>query len=802
MRVPLKWLSEYVDITLSPPDLAQRLTGAGLEVGEIISSGGDWSLVSVAEVVDVSRHPNANRLVLASVDLGAGQRMTVVCGAPNVAVGQKVAFAREGAVLIDGRSGRPSALERAVIRGVESAGMICSEKELGLSGHHEGIIVLPDDAPVGAPLASYLGDAILDFDLRPNRPDCLSILGIAREVAALSGQNVREPPLEYPEEGPPIESRAQVEIADPDLCPRYCAALIEGVKVAPSPPWLQERLTAAGLRPINNIVDITNYVMLELGQPLHAFDFAKIGGQKIVVRRARAGEKLLFLDGSQQELTPEMLVIADAQVAMALAGVMGGTDSEVNRRTKTVLLESANFNAVSIRRTSTALKLRTDAAQRFEKGLSHQLPLVAARRAVKLMVELCGGKAAQGIVDVYPGKERDIRVTVTRARLRQVLGIDLPVAEVRQILTSLGFTCRWLPPDRYVVRVPYWRTDVRIPDDVAEELARIYGYNRLPSTTLGGVIPEAEPQPQRGLRERMRDLLVAAGLQEVIHYSLTDLETLGKVLSPEELARRPPLHAANPMSRELEYLRTTLRASLLESLARNLRHRASVALFEIAPVFLPRPDDLPEEREMACGVLCGPRPDRWGQPRADPFDFYDAKAYLESVLAALDIQAEFREADDYAFLPGRTAAVVIDGEQVGLVGQVHPAVAASFEIEKDVAMFELDLDALLPHVQGGRRYRLIPRYPSLEQDIAVVMDEGVPAARVKAVIESFPLVARAYLFDVYTGPPVPAGKKSLAFSISYQSAEHTLTDAEVNREQRRIVGRLKRELGASLRGDA
>lgn len=802
MRVPLNWLSEYVDLTLHPRELAERLTVAGVEVGAVLTTaGGDWDGVSVALVVDVTRHPDADRLVLATVDLGGGERQTVVCGAPNVAVGQKVPFARAGARLIDGRTGQSSLLKPAVIRGVESAGMICSEKELGLSDHHEAILVLGEDAPVGTPLAAYLGQAVLELDLRPNRPDLLSMLGVAREVAALTGQTVRDPSSEHAEQGRPIKGRVDVEIADPDLCPRYCAALIENIEIAASPAWMQERLAAAGMRPINNVVDITNYVMLEMGQPLHAFDFEKLRRHKIIVRRPRPGEKLVLLDGSEQPLAPDMLAIADAEVPVALAGLMGGLDSEVDENTTSLLLESANFSGPNIRRTVGALKLEgTEASRRFEKGLSRELPPLAAQRAVKLMVEICGGKAAQGLVDVFPGKQKDVRITVTQERIQRVLGIDPPVAQVRQVLSALGFSCRWLPPDCYVVRAPYWRTDVSIADDVIEELARIIGYDRLPTTLLRGQVPPAEPQPRRLLRDRATDVLVAAGMQQVITYPLTALEMLAKVLPPEELATYPPLRIANPMSREQEYLRTTLRAALLQTLAANVRlTRGLVTLFETARLYLPRDDDLPQESEYVCGAVAGFHPDRWGQPSAEPAGFYDAKAYVEQLLTALGVRADFQEATDYAFLPGRTAAVVADDERLGLIGQVHPRVASAFDIDFEVAMFELDLDAFLPHVSDRRRYRPVPPYPSVEQDIAVIVDESLPAGRVRAAIESFPLVRTAGLFDVYSGPQVPAGKKSLAFSVSYQSPDHTLTDAEVNREQARILERLKSDLGAAPR---
>ena len=800
MKVPLKWLRDYVDITLSAQELAHRLTMAGSELSEILTTSRDWDKISVAQVVDVSPHPNADRLHLATVDLG-GERLTVVCGAPNVAAGQKVAFARLGAELIEGHSGQPAILKAARIRGVESAGMVCSEKELGLSEYHEGILVLPEDAPIGTPLADYLGDTVLDLDITPNRPDCLSVLGIAREVAALTGQTVREPPLDYPEEGRPAKERAKIEIADRDLCPRYCATIIDGVRIGPSPPWLQERLLAAGLRPISNVVDATNYVMLEVGQPLHAFDFSRIGGRRIIVRRTRPGESITTLDGSARPLAPDVLVIADAEEAVAVGGVMGGAASEVSDGTTTILLEAANFNPASLRRTSATLKLRTDASQRFEKGLSPELAMVGVRRATRLILELAGGRAAPGVIDVHPGKQRVVRVTVTQERLRKVLGVQLPVSKVRHTLMSLGFGCRWLPPDRYVVRVPYWRTDVRIPDDVAEELARIIGYDELPTTTLAGTIPPAAPQPARQLRERICDILAAAGMQEIISYSLTDRESLTRVLSPEELSANPPLRVANPMSHEQEYLRTTLRASLLETLATNLRHRqaAMVALFETGRIYLPRPDDLPQEAECLAGVVSGARPDRWGHPSEASVDFFDAKAYLDYLFDRLGLSPDYEESDDFALLPGRAAEMRLDGQRLGLLGQVHPRVTAAFDIQQDVFLFELELAALLPHIGKPRRYQPLSRFPAVEEDIAVVVDDGVPAAQVQAIIESSSLVQRATLFDVYTGPPVPAGKKSLAYSVAYQSFEHTLSDPEVQRERRRILERLSRQVGAVLR---
>jgi phenylalanyl-tRNA synthetase beta chain len=804
VRVSLKWLADYVDVTLPPKELAHRLTMAGLEVERIERVGGDWDpqLVTVGEVLSVEAHPNADRLRLATVEYGAGTPQTVVCGAPNVAPGQKIAFARAGARLIDGHSGKLAELKPATIRGVESAGMVCSEKELGLSEEHEGILVLPPDAPIGVPLSLYLGDAVLQIDLKPNRPDCLSMVGVAREVVALTdAPSLREPEHTYHEDDEPAAQRIAVEIADPDLCSRYVASIIEGVKIGPSPAWMQERLNAGGMRPINNVVDITNYVMLEIGQPLHAFDYDRIGGKKIVVRRAREGEVLRTLDGVDRPLTADTLVIADANVPVAIAGVMGGFDSEVTERTATILLESANFHPVSIRRTATRLKSRTEASTRFEKGISPELALLASARATKLLVELAGGRALHGAVDAYPKHAPEVRIDLRRERLRQVLGVDLPTSQVRQALTSLGFGCKWEPPSHYHVRVPYWRTDVHIEDDLAEEVARVVGYEQIPTKGLGGAVPPAEPQPVRDLRERLRDALSAAGMQEVITYSLTTLEALQRVMPPEELATYPPLRVVYPVSADHEYLRPVLRASLLQALAANARHHdGEIALFEAAHVFQPLAEGGCEEREHIVGVVSGRREDRWGHASHEAVDLYDAKGYVETALREIDVEVTWQAATEFGMLAGRTAELRAGDRKVGTLGQVHPSVAAAFDIDQDVYLFELLVDELLPHVKDVRTYAAPSRFPPVVQDIALVVDKSVKAGQLRAAIEQHKLVARAQLFDVYEGDRVPANKKSLAFSVTYQSNEKTLTDDDVAAAQRSIVERLRKELGAELRG--
>jgi phenylalanyl-tRNA synthetase beta chain len=660
--------------------------------------------------------------------------------------------------------------------------------------------VLPESPPIGRALAEVLGDTVFDLDLTPNRGDLLSVLGVAREVGALTGQTVRDPAVAYEEGNTPASSFVRVEISDPDLCTRYVAAIIEDVEIGESPSWMQERLLAAGMRPINNVVDITNYVMLEMGQPLHAFDYEKVRGRRIQVRRASPGERLELIDGSVRDLSPDMLVIADGEGATAVAGVMGGGVSEVTERTRAVLLESANFLGPNIRRTSQTLKLRTDASTRFEKGLSRLLPPIAAARATKLLVELCGGRPAAGLVDAYPVKAREERVTVTADRLARVLGVDVPHAEVRRILNSLGFGCRWVPPDRFVVRVPYWRTDVSIADDVIEEVARIIGYDNLPTSQLRGAIPAHAAQPLRTLRERVKDLLAASGMQEIITYSMTDMESLARVLPVEDLSLSPPLRLANPLSRQHEYARTTLRHGLLQALAANERgSRREMRLFEAGRSYQPRDGDLPHEIESVCGAVTGRKSDRWGQPTGEQVGYFDAKAHVEYLFSGLHVDAEYREGVDAAYLPGRCAEVLMGGQVVGLIGQVHPRVCSAFGVDGDVAMFELDLEAILTNVRPVVHFTSYSAYPAVEQDLAIVVAAEAPAEQVMKLIRSFPLVRDVRVFDVYSGDPIPSGKKSLAFAVSYQAPDRTLSDAEVAKQRNRIIERLRRELGAELR---
>ncbi|MDP6605866.1 MAG: phenylalanine--tRNA ligase subunit beta [Dehalococcoidia bacterium] len=599
---------------------------------------------------------------------------------------------------------------------------------------------------------------------------------------------------------PPASEAVSVAIDDPDLCARYVATVIEGVTIGPSPQWMQDRLRAAGQRPISNVVDITNYVMLELGQPLHAFDVDRVRGT-VVVRTAREGERLRTLDGEDRELTPDTLLITDDSGPIALAGVMGGAATEVGEGTTSILLEAATFDAPTIRHTSTRLNLRSEASSRFERSLSAELPMHAARRATQLFLEICGGVARQGAVDVYPRPHQSPAVAVGRRRLDTVIGFAVPDGDVERGLQALGFEVE-AGDGGWTVRPPWWRTDVSIADDVAEEVVRIAGYDLLPATTLGGRIPTPQPRQLADARETLRDAMVEAGLYEVLTYSLTSDEALRRVMAPEDLALIAPLRVANPQSVEREVLRPSLRQAMLEVVDRNIRAGAEeIAIFEVSRIYLPAEGDaLPEERQQLVGAVCGVAQDRWGQPSDRGLDFFDAKGALEQAFARLDVAVDFAADVEFGMLPGRAARLSVGEEAVGVLGEMHPSTLTEFEIDRPVALFELDLDRLLPHVPPRRETAPVPRFPAVEHDLALVVDDAVSAGALRELIEQSRLVAEARVFDVYRGDQLSDGKKSVAFAIDYQAADRTLTSDDANSEQARILKRLTREFGAEQRG--
>jgi len=805
--VPLSWLKKYVPVSLTAKELAHRFAMAGTDIGGVNEIGAHWdrNKVMVGHVLKIEPHPNADRLTMPTIDLGNGETATVVCGGPNLAEGQKVAFAGEGARLFSTRSGKLERLQAATIRGVVSAGMVCSEVELGLGDDHSGIFVLDEDAPVGTPLADYLGDAVLDADVTPNRPDCLSILGMAREVAAITGASVTEPDLSYPEDGEPIAGQVNIEIADPGLCSRYAASLVTGVTVCPSPRWLQDALAKVGQRSINNVVDITNYVMTEFGQPLHAFDLDLIKDRTVIIRAARAGEKIDTLDDETLELRPPMLTIADSTDPIALAGIIGGRGTAVGDGTTSLLIESANFDPINTRRTASALNQKTEASYRFERGIRADLVPRALRRATQLILQEAGGIAAKGIVDLHPGRTDDPIIEITLNRIRKVLGVDFKREAVEETLVSLGFEPAKPDQDSTIrMTVPYWRADISIEDDVIEEIARIRGYDSIPTTMLSTPVPHQTPHPERHLRERVRDLLVGMGMQEVISYSLTDRETLDSVKALDD--RGDPLAVANPMSHRLAYLRTSLRGSALQTLASNRRvsQGEGLRLFEIGRVYLPgdtKTGSLPDEVETVVGVLSGPRLSTSWLTGQEKMGFFDAKGVLESLFGHLGLQSDYERAKDPVMQPGKGAQVSCGGTKVGVLGEVDPRILESFDLDRGaVAMFEIDLASLSTAMGAAAEgYQAISRFPESERDMALVVDVSVPSSAVQAIIDRHKLVVTSAPIDIYVGEGVPAGRKSVAYRVVFQSSKDTLTADQVTRAQEDILGRLRRELDAELR---
>ena len=833
MRVPLSWLREYVQINLPIEHLAKRLDFAGLEVAHIEQIGQEWAAdkIFVGQVLAVRPHPEADRLVLVTVDYGHGQPPEVVTGAPNLHVGdvgQKVVFATLGARLIDGHADtlRYITLKRSKIRGINSEGMVCSEKELGLSDEHTGIVILPDDAPVGKPLVEYWGDIVLDIGLTPNLARCLSITGVAREVSALTRAplNLTVPPVKAG--NVPIAGKIEIAIEDPDLCSRYSAALITGVKIGPSPQWMQRRLVLAGMRPINNIVDITNYVMLEWGQPLHAFDYHRLrprtpgGPPAIIVRRARPGEKMATLDGVEHTFNEGILLITDGGGPIAVAGVMGGQESEVAPETVDILLESANFNNISIRRTSSALMNVSEAAYRFGRGVDPELTLVGLRRAVELMRELAGGTVAQGFADVYavvpPDKVIDFKV----AEVKRLLGIELTAEEVADMLTALGFSCEITVGEVAVVRtsVPSFRLDVAIPADLVEEVARLYGYDRLPTTLLAEELPTQQRNLDLELEEWVRDILVGCGLTETICYAMTNLESVAR-LSPERTMPDPEsyLRVTNPLTREHEYMRQTLMNTTLENVAANLRFIERVAIYEIAHVYLPREGQLrPEEPRILSIAISGPREARsWLTNEGPLMDYYDLKGIVETLCHHLGVkEMSFAPVQHPTFHPGRASSLSVREEEIGTLGEVHPQVRASYDLPERgrgtaecVCLLELDLDKLLAAVGSSsaalaQQFQSMSRMPAVKEDLAIVVDEGVPSDKLEALIREAggALLVGVVLFDVYRGEQIGVGKKSLAYSLTFQSPDKTLTSEQTAKQRERITQRLADEVGAQIRG--
>ncbi len=843
MKVPLSWVKEFVDIDRSIEDLAETLTVAGLEVEEIRYvglplppetgrrvakvSGIAWARdkIVVGAVLEVMPHPNADRLVLCRVDDGEGEHQ-VLTGAPNLFPykGQgalskplKVAYAREGAQLYDGHKHglELMTLKRTKIRGVESYSMACSEKELGISDDHEGIILLDEDAPTGMPLADYMGDAVFEITLTPNMARNANVLGVAREIAALTGAQLRTPAYEVRWTGKPIDQRASIKIRNPDLNPRFVAGLIEGVRVGPSPYWAQRRLRLAGMRPINAIVDATNYAMLEVGEPLHAFDYdvliRRAGGKAptIITRLPEPGEHLTTLDGVDRTLDEFTVLVADTAGALSIAGVMGGAASEVSASTTAILLEGAAWNFVNIRRTTAAQHLTSEAAYRFSRGVHPAMAERGVRRGLELMLQWAGGTVAKGLVDVYPKPPEQSPVEVTPADVERWLGIHLDPPVIAELLGRLEFVTSI---DRGVVRAiaPDHRLDIGQgivgKADLMEEIARIYGYDRIPQTMIADRLPSQIGNRRLEQEERVRDLLVSLGLQEIVTYRLTAPEREARRLAPQTPPDdRPYVRLANPIAADRIVMRHSVLASVLEAAERNAHTAERLALFEIGPEFLPAAGlELPDEPSRLVLLLAGRRePAGWQPSGSDPMDWYDLKGVVEGLLEGLKVgDVAYEPAEHPSFHPGKCARIVVAGREIGKLGSLHPQVQARFDLpDGPVVMGEIDLDALLAEAEEGHPVRPVPAFPPVLEDMAFVVDETVPSAEVAAAIRQAGgmLLQGLRLFDVYRGGQIGAGKKSLAFAVTYQAEDRTLTDADVAAVRARIVKRLEDELGALLR---
>ncbi|MEA2352380.1 MAG: phenylalanyl-tRNA synthetase beta chain [Thermoleophilaceae bacterium] len=790
MRVPLSWLREYCDPPLGTRELADRLNLSGTEVGRIERAGvPNAAEFVVGKVLSAEGHPDADRLSVCEVDDGAGAARTIVCGAPNVAAGQTVAVARPGAVMPDGQ-----VLGEAKLRGVVSSGMILAEDEVGVGEGHAGIMVLPDELAAGTPLIDHLqiADDVLDLEIAPNRPDCLGVYGVAREVHAIADAPLLDEPADVEADG---DLEVPIEIADPEICMRFTARVFEDVKVGPSPLWLKARLTAAGQRPISNVVDITNYVMLATGQPLHAFDLDRVRGGRIVVRRASEGETMTTLDGVERTFSAETALVCDADGPSGIAGIMGGEVSEVSDATTRVLMEAATWVGPNILRSSARLGLRTEASTRFEKQLHPDQAAAAQRWAARLMVELCGARLVSRTIDVYPSPIEPRAIGLRPARVAKLLGTEVPEDEIWAILERLGFGV-----DGGEITVPPWRwADVQREVDLVEEVARVRGLDRIPTTLPSRRRAVGRLTPEQRLRRRLADVLRDRGLTEAVTYSFTSPETLARLRLAEDAVR-----IANPLSVEQSVMRPLVLPGLLDAARHNAAHgRPGARLFESAHVFpgalTPDGPTPVAERHHFAALLTGAVDTGWRTPPG-PVDFYAAKGLLEALLDVALVPVRFEPAERPFLHPGRSANVVAhDGRELGFVGEVHPSVLRDWDLDAGAA-FEVDADLLAELAPQAVAYSDVTTFPAVLQDIAVVLPEEVPAAEVEGAIRAGggDLLTDVRLFDVYRGEQVGEGERSLALRLEFRAPDRTLTDEDVAELRGTIETRLA-DLGGRLR---
>lgn len=810
MQVSIKWLKEYIDFKETPEELADLLTMAGIPVENVIRADAGLEKVVTGRIEKLEAHQNSDHLQICTMNVGTGENLTIVTGAQNVAEGQIVPVALVGAHLPNGVK-----ISKGKLRGVPSNGMLCSADELKLNTDKlteeqlNGIFILPSDTPVGVPAKDVLGldDVILEFELTANRGDCFSVFGLVREIAVLTGNAPKWPEIKAKEDDEATASdMVKIGIDAPELCSRFSVRVLKNVKITSSPEWMQRALEGAGIRAINNVVDVTNFVMVELGQPMHAYDYDEIKGHSLTARVAVEGENLHTLDDSSRLAKGTELVIADAEKAAGLAGVMGGLETEITEKTTTVVLEAAVFNGASIRRTSRACGLHSEASGRFERGIDATGTVRALERAAQLLQEMDACTVCKGVIDVYPVKAQTVTVDFTAEKINNRLGTQISAETMENILESLGFSLMKKENGAYTATVPSWRNDVTHPDDLSEEIARVYGFDKIPSTTPYGHVVMARQSETQNFVDTMKELLCAAGMNETVSFSFTHPSVFDKLNIPEDSELRIAVPIMNPLTDEYPLLRTTILSSIFDNAVRNFsRKNTDIKLFEIAPVFLPKAlpiTEQPKEILKAAGIIAGRRnPLSWCNDSAE-VDFYDAKGIIEGLLLGLRIEnCTVEAAEHYAMHPGKTAAFKKGRDTLAIVGEVHPKVAAAFEVTKKMYIFELDVATLMKYAAKKFSYKQLPKYPAINRDLAVIVDEATAAGKIEAVIaknagKDFKALS---LFDVYRAKQIGEGKKSLAFTIKFQSQERTLVDEEVDNAVNKIVEAVGKEFDAELR---
>lgn len=794
MKVPMSWLKEYVDIDCLPQQYADAMTMSGSKVEGIENTGESIENVVVGKILKIDEHPNADKLVVCQVDLG-DEQVQIVTGADNISEGDYIPVAKSGAKLPGGFK-----IKKTKLRGIESDGMMCSIEELGLSKEdysnapEHGIFILDKEYPLGTDIRNILGlnENIVEFEITSNRPDCLSVIGLARETAVTFGKELKIPEVQVKEAGENVHDYASVEVLDAELCPRFTARVIKNVKIEPSPSWLQNKLRACGVRAINNIVDITNYVMLEYGQPMHAYDLRQLGGSRLIVRRAKDGEVLQTLDGQERKLDNSMLVIADEQKPVGVAGVMGGANSEVADDTKTILFESANFLGSSVRLTAKKLGLRTEASARFEKGLDVNNAALALNRACQLIEELGAGEVVTGMIDINNCKVPPLQLPLNPDKINAFLGTDIPKEFMINVLQKLEFGVN---SNNMTVTVPSFRADVESEADLAEEIARIYGYDKIKPTLQSGEATQGGRNFKQTLEDKIKNCLIGQGLSEIMTYSFTSPKIFDDLNIPEDSDLRKVVTISNPLGEENSIMRTTTMSGMLEVMGRNYNRRIEkVSLFEIGSIYIPKAipiNELPDEKLMVTIGMYGDA------------DFYDLKGVVEELLYTLGIREYDTTpyADNPSFHPGRTAVISINDKELGILGEIHPDVLENYEIDTRSYVAVLDFNTLMENANMERQYEPLPKYPAVTRDIAMLVKDEILVKQIENIIKrcSGKLLEELQLFDVYKGKQIPEGMKSVAYSITFRAKDRTLTDEDINAVFDKIVDELKTNLGAQLR---